>query len=250
MRTHRVIDLFPLPQFAIELFHLQRAGRDLIELLGVSPFGALDRAVEFGKAWREHEQVQATLLASLLELSGELRSAFDLQSADGKGHAVQQSIEKLGGGEGGGPSVGLDDVPARDPIAGGELLEDHAGQATQLQGIDLDEVTRTRNRVLPGFADGIGRGHQGAAAAADPAARRFDQLALPFQLSQDAAHHGGGNLPALLAQEDGELVLAQAGIALPQSQDAIGERGRPSGAGGGDEAGGSALLGCRGCGDQ
>jgi len=33
-----------------------------------------------------------------------------------------------------------------------------------------------------------------------PLRRRFDQLALPFQLSQDAAHHGGGNLQVLLAQ--------------------------------------------------
>src|SRR5437867_1925954 len=113
MRTRGVIDLFPLPQFAIEPFHLQRAGRDLIELLSVSPLGALDRAVEFGGAWREHEQVQATLLAGLLDLSGELRSAVDLQSADGKGHALQQSIEKLDRSEGGGPSVGLNHIPAR-----------------------------------------------------------------------------------------------------------------------------------------
>jgi hypothetical protein len=60
MRPHGVVDLFPLPQLAVEFLHLQRAGRDLIELLGVIALGALDRAVELGRAWRMHEQVQVS----------------------------------------------------------------------------------------------------------------------------------------------------------------------------------------------
>src|SRR5437773_10992340 len=65
MRSHGVVNLFPLPQFAIELFHLQQTGSDLAELLGVSPLGALDRAVKFGGARWQHKQMQASSLAGL-----------------------------------------------------------------------------------------------------------------------------------------------------------------------------------------
>jgi hypothetical protein len=36
--------------------------------------------------------------------------------------------------------VGLNDVPAGNHIAGGELFEDHAGNGTHVQGIDFDQV--------------------------------------------------------------------------------------------------------------
>src|SRR5260221_13565170 len=112
MRTHGIVDLLPVAEFAIELFHLQRAESDLVELLGVSAVGAFDGAVEFGRTGRKHEQVQAALLTGGFELGGELASAVDLQSANGKGHAVQQGVEELGGSEGGSASVGLNHVPA------------------------------------------------------------------------------------------------------------------------------------------
>jgi hypothetical protein len=38
-----VVDFFPPAQFTVELFHFQRAGGDLIELLGMGTIGALDR---------------------------------------------------------------------------------------------------------------------------------------------------------------------------------------------------------------
>src|ERR1700675_2761781 len=82
MRTHGVVDFLPLAQFAIELFHFQGTGRDLVKLLGVSAVGAFDGAVEFGGAGRQHEQMQAASLASLLELGGELAAAIDLQGAN------------------------------------------------------------------------------------------------------------------------------------------------------------------------
>lgn len=72
MRTHGVVDLFPLAKFAIEFFHLQRAQGDLVELLGVSAVGAFDRAVEFRRPWRKHEQAQAALLTGRFGLGGEL----------------------------------------------------------------------------------------------------------------------------------------------------------------------------------
>src|SRR6266851_4681474 len=49
MRTDGVVDAFPVAEFAIELVHLQRARRGLVELLGVGAVGAFDRAVEFGE---------------------------------------------------------------------------------------------------------------------------------------------------------------------------------------------------------
>ncbi len=88
MRPDGVVDSFPLAELTIELFHFERANRDLVKLLGVSAVGALHRAVEFGRARRQHEQVQAPLLAGLFELGGELASAVDLHRANGKGHAV------------------------------------------------------------------------------------------------------------------------------------------------------------------
>src|SRR5207248_9023522 len=84
MRADGVVDFFPLAQFAVEGFHLQRAGGDLIELLGVGAVGALHGTVEFGRTRREHEQVQAALLAGLLELGGELTAAIDLQGEWGR----------------------------------------------------------------------------------------------------------------------------------------------------------------------
>ena len=50
MGADGVVDAFPLAQLTIELIHLQRAGVNLIELLGVSAVGALDRSVQFGGA--------------------------------------------------------------------------------------------------------------------------------------------------------------------------------------------------------
>src|SRR5438309_11818503 len=72
MWPHRVVDPLPLSQLAVEFLHLQRAGRDLIKLLGVSPLGALDRAVELRRSRWQNEQAQAALLAGLLEVVGEL----------------------------------------------------------------------------------------------------------------------------------------------------------------------------------
>jgi len=130
------------------------------------------------------------LLTGLLELGGELRAAIDLQSADGEGHAVLQGVEELGGSEGGGTGVSLNHIPARDHVASRELFEDHAGQRAHVEGIDLDQIARPRNRVLLGFADGIGTGAKSATATGDTAAGCFEQPALQFQLAEYAAHHG------------------------------------------------------------
>ena len=193
----------------------------------MSPLGALDRAVELGRSRWQNEQAQAALLAGLLEVGGELGTAIHLQSTDGKGHAVQQGFQELGSGRGGGPRVGLDDVPARDHIAGGELLEDYARQGTRIKSIDLDEVSRPGNRVLLGFADGVRAGAQGATVHA--AAGRLPQTAMAFQLAHDAAHHGSGNPESAAGAAEPRACPCPARIALAQGQDAIGQAGRPGG---------------------
>src|SRR5229473_2263481 len=75
----RCCKCFPVPQRAIEFFHLQRADRNLVELLGVGAVRAFDGAVEFGRARRKHEQMQTALLASLFKLGGKLAAAIDLE---------------------------------------------------------------------------------------------------------------------------------------------------------------------------
>ena len=42
MRADGVVDFLPVAEFTVEFFHLQRAGRDLVELLGVGAIGAFD----------------------------------------------------------------------------------------------------------------------------------------------------------------------------------------------------------------
>jgi len=95
MRAQGVVDFFPVPQHAIELFHFQRAGRDWVELLGVGAVGAFGGAIEFGRARGKHEQVQTALLAILFELGGELASTIDRQRANGERHAVLQGIRSI-----------------------------------------------------------------------------------------------------------------------------------------------------------
>ena len=55
MRANGVVDLFPVAEFAVEFFHLQGTGRDLVEPLGVGAIGAFDRSVELGGARRKDE---------------------------------------------------------------------------------------------------------------------------------------------------------------------------------------------------
>ena len=84
MRADGVVDFFPVAEFAVELVHFQRTGRDLIELFGMGTIGAFHRAVEFGRTRRQNKQVNPTLLAGLLELGGKLGAAIDLHGPDGK----------------------------------------------------------------------------------------------------------------------------------------------------------------------
>ena len=135
--------------------------------------------------------MQTTELAGLFELRGKLRAAVDLDGANGKRHAVLQGVEELGRGLGGGAGVRLHDIPTPDDVAGGELLEDHAWHRTHVQSIDLDQITGLQNRILLGFAHRIETRPQRASRSWHCRAGRLDQPALPFELRENASHHGG-----------------------------------------------------------
>jgi hypothetical protein len=90
----------------------------------------------------------------------------------------------------GGASMRLQHVPAGNHIARGKLFEDHAGNGTDVQGIDFDQVAGLRSRIFPGFAHRVRAGTQGATRSRNSRARRFDQPALLLQSSENAAHHG------------------------------------------------------------
>ena len=127
-------------------------------------------------------------------------------------------------------------TPSRRRLAGREwerargaarcpLLEDDTGQRTNIQGIDLKQVT--------------GAGAQGAARTGHARARGFAQ-------PSPGVSSGSGCGPPMEveiwmctgAAGRQALFLPPAGIAVAQSQDAIGQAGRLSGLGGGDEGGG------------
>jgi hypothetical protein len=55
MRADGVVDFLPEAEFAVEFFHFQGTGGDLVELFGVGTIGALDCAVELGGARRKDE---------------------------------------------------------------------------------------------------------------------------------------------------------------------------------------------------
>lgn len=58
--------------------------------------------------------------------------------------------------------MSLNYVPAGDPIAGGELLEDHSRHRTNVRYPTSDQVAGPGDPVPPGFAHRVGPGPQGA----------------------------------------------------------------------------------------
>src|SRR5579859_4001044 len=74
MRAHGVVDALPGAGLTIEGGDAEVAERaQFIELLGMRALGALDRAVESGRARRQHEQAPTAALAGGLEGGAELR---------------------------------------------------------------------------------------------------------------------------------------------------------------------------------
>jgi hypothetical protein len=62
----------------------------LIEFFGVGTLGSFNVAIELGRAWRQHEEPDAALLAGGLEAGGKFTASVDLNGPNGKGHALLQ----------------------------------------------------------------------------------------------------------------------------------------------------------------
>ena len=107
-----VVDAFPGSQSPVEGLDLKVTVIELIELLGMSALCALDMAIEFGRARRQHEQRQPLPLAGLLKDGLELTAAIDLNSPYSERHPLEQLVEESAGGSGGGPCVYPEHVPS------------------------------------------------------------------------------------------------------------------------------------------
>ena len=59
------------------------------------------------------------------------------------------------GPRGGRPAVQVDDVPARHDVAGGELLEHHARDRPDIEGVELDQIAGRPNRPVGRPPDGV-----------------------------------------------------------------------------------------------
>jgi hypothetical protein len=46
-------------------------------------------------------------------------------------------------------------IPTRDDVASGKLLKDNLRQRADIEGIDLDQVTRSDGMILVGFSYGV-----------------------------------------------------------------------------------------------
>ena len=142
----------------------------------MGPLRPFDRAIELGAFRRQHEQPDPPALALGFKRREEFGPAVPLDGADGKGHARLHGVQKLRGQRGGGPPIRLQDIPARDHIAGGKLFEDDPRQGADIEGVELDEVaaagrdTRSVCAWRTGGWGGVGE-PQGICVSARPAAR-------------------------------------------------------------------------------
>src|SRR6266545_970871 len=174
--------------------------------------GAHDGAVQFWTARRQLEQADSPRGAGGLEVGHELAAAVDLDRRDWERHPFEHRLEGSGGGQGGGAAGELEHVPATDHVAGGEVLEDHAGPRADVQGVDLDQVARCGHGVVARLADRV-RPLPAPLAGADPP-HGLEELAGTLEVAQDASDLRDRELDALAVQEHLELVLAPAGVLL------------------------------------
>jgi len=133
-----VVDAFPLSELSVERLNGPGALGHLIELLGMGPLRPLDRAIELGAFRGQHEQADPAALALRFKGREEFGAPIHLDGPDGEGHARLHAIQKLHGEGGGGPAMGLQDIPARDHVAGGELFEEDPGHGPEIEGVELN----------------------------------------------------------------------------------------------------------------
>src|SRR3990172_3258343 len=227
VRPDRVVGGLPRPQLGLERAEIGLGVGDLVELLGVGPVGALDRAVELGAARRQDEEGDAPRLAVRLELGHELAAAVDADRPDREGHPRREGIEDADRARRRGPPPELEDVPARHDVAGGELFErTPPRERADVERVELDEVARTDDRPAGRLAHGIGA-VPAPLPGADPPAARFAQLTGPAQAGEDPPDQRARQRQAVTVEQDDELVLAPAGIGRAERLDGPQLRDRP-----------------------
>src|SRR3990172_312547 len=221
-----VVDILPSAKKLVDLG--ERGGRckAVVELLLVSTLGTLDVAVELGRARWKDKEFDAARAAGVLELGHELGAAVDLDRSDREGHALEDRIQEAGRGVSRGAAMCLQDLPAGEDVAGGEVLEREPGEEGDVSGVHLDDGAGVIRQVLFGLSDAVWT-QEGTARMPGISAGGFNQPAGLLEVSQDAADHRGRALPALVAEQDDELVLAPAWGKLPQLQDGVLQTLRP-----------------------
>ena len=164
MGTDMIVRVLPVALRAAERGEIQIAGVRFVTLFCMGAIGAFDRAIEVRRAWRQDKEPNTALLAGLFDGGGEFTAAIDLKRLNREMHPVEQRLKEARGGHTRRAAVGLHDVPARDDIAGGELLEDEAGQGADIQRLDRHQIPRVASRDRRGACGSHtgGRGDAGA----------------------------------------------------------------------------------------
>ncbi|MCI0529294.1 MAG: hypothetical protein L0Y56_17795 [Nitrospira sp.] len=94
VRPHGVIDFLPLEQFLVQINNRLRGRCDFVKFFGMGAVGPFHSAVELRAFGRQDEQTDAQLLTGLFELGKEFGAAINLESSDGKGHALLEGVQE------------------------------------------------------------------------------------------------------------------------------------------------------------
>ena len=97
-------------------------------------------------------------------------------------------------------------------------MNSHARYRPHIESVNLHQIATCGDRILLGFAHGIGPRPRRPARSRHPTARRFHQPALAFEMGKNTTRHGGLDRQLFLAQQHRQLVLAPAGKLQPQKQ--------------------------------
>ncbi len=137
------------------MFNLEVGVGYLVEFLRVRAVSTLDAAIEFGRSRRQDKELDAASGAFVFECGLKLAAAVYLDCPYREGHSGGERVQEAGGVGSGGLLVHSHDVPAGDGIVGCEMLQGHSGQGSDVQSIQLDEVSGPADSVLPGLSAGI-----------------------------------------------------------------------------------------------
>src|SRR3990170_8782285 len=188
VRPVAVVNVLPCAKKLVDLG--ERGGRceTVIELLLVGPLGTLDMAVELVRARRKDEEFDAALAAGVLEVGPKLGAAVDLDRLDREGHALEDRIQEAGRGVSRGAAMCLQDLPASEDVAGGEVLEGEPGEEGDVRGVHLDDGAGAVCQVLFRLPDAVWA-QEGTARVPGVGPRGLDEPAAFLEPFQDATDH-------------------------------------------------------------